>query len=97
MLDRCAARYERAGQLLTAFSYRGVLQRGFALVRDAESRPLRAAASVSTGMRLDIEFADGRVAATAGDTHVTPTPAPAPFRRRRRRSPGDDEGQGRLF
>jgi exodeoxyribonuclease VII large subunit len=97
MLDRCAARYERAGQLLTAFSYRGVLQRGFALVRDAESRPLRAAASVSTGMRLDIEFADGRVVATAGDTHVTPTPAPAPFRRRRRRSPGDDEGQGRLF
>ncbi|HZR59938.1 MAG TPA: exodeoxyribonuclease VII large subunit [Xanthobacteraceae bacterium] len=97
MLDRCAARYERAGQLLPAFSYRGVLQRGFALVRDAERRPLRSAAAVSTGMRLDIEFADGRVGATAGDTHVTPAAAPAPpFRRRRRRSSGD-EGQGSLF
>jgi exodeoxyribonuclease VII large subunit len=98
MLDRCAARYERAGQLLTAFSYRGVLQRGFALVRDGDGRPLRAAASVSTGMRLDIEFADGRVGATAGDARVTPAAAPAPlFRRRRRRTSGGDEGQGRLF
>jgi exodeoxyribonuclease VII large subunit len=98
MLDRCAARYERAGQLLAAFSYRGVLARGFALVRDAESRPLRAAAAVSTGMRLDIEFADGRVGAVAGDAQVTPVSAPAPlFRRRRRRSSGEDEGQGSLF
>jgi exodeoxyribonuclease VII large subunit len=98
MLDRCAARYERAGQLLTAFSYRGVLQRGFALVRDGDGRPLRAAASVSTGMRLDIEFADGRVGATAGDAHVTPAAPPAPpFRRRRRRPSGEGEGQGSLF
>jgi exodeoxyribonuclease VII large subunit len=98
MLDRCAARYERAGQLLTAFSYRGVLQRGFALVRDGDGRPLRAAAAVSTGMRLDIEFSDGRVGATAGDAHVTPAAPPAPpFRRRRRRPGGEGEGQGSLF
>jgi exodeoxyribonuclease VII large subunit len=98
MLDRCAARYERAGQLLTAFSYRGVLQRGFALVRDGDGRPLRAAAAVTTGMRLDIEFADGRVGATAGDARVTPEAPPTPlFRRRRRRSSGGDEGQGSLF
>src|SRR6202051_2228996 len=61
ILDQRAMRYERAGQLLTAFSYRGVLARGFALVRDAAGLPLRAAASVNTGMRLDIEFSDGRV------------------------------------
>src|SRR5579859_6311654 len=98
MLDRCAARYERAGQLLTAFSYRGVLQRGFALVRDGDGRPLRAAAAVTTGMRLDIEFADGRVGATAGDAQVTPAAPPAPlFRRRRRRASGEGEGQGSLF
>src|SRR6185503_5211033 len=30
MLDHRAARLERAGQLLAAFSYRGVLSRGFA-------------------------------------------------------------------
>ena len=38
---RCA-RCERAGQLLAAFSYRGVLARGFALVRDAGGQPLPA-------------------------------------------------------
>jgi len=97
ILDRCAARLDRAGQLLAAFSYRGVLARGFALVRDAGDRPLRAAAAVSTGMRLDIEFSDGHVAAIAGDARVmTEAEAAPPFPRRRRR-PGGGEGQGSLF
>src|SRR5271163_2476724 len=34
------ARAERSAQLLAAFSYRGVLARGFALVRDADGRSL---------------------------------------------------------
>jgi len=95
-LDRHATRVERSGQLLAAFSYRGVLARGFALVRDAEGHPLRAAAAVSTGMWLDIEFSDGRVGAVAGDARVTLAAEPAPVLRRRRR-PGSDEGQGNLF
>ena len=98
ILDRRAAQYERAGQLLTAFSYRGVLARGFTLVRDAAGQPLRAAGAVSSGMRLDIEFSDGRVAAVAGDARVTPAAEPVPlFPRRRRRSTGGNEGQGSLF
>jgi exodeoxyribonuclease VII large subunit len=95
ILDRRFARVDHAGQLLAAFSYRGVLERGFALVRDGAGQPLRAAAAVTSGMRLDIEFSDGRVGAVAGDAQVTPAPAPV-FRRRRRRS-GPDEGQGNLF
>ena len=97
ILDQRAMRFERAGQLLTAFSYRGVLARGFALVRDAAGLPLRAAASVSPGMRLDIEFADGRVGAVAGDARVTPEAEPPPLRPRRRRPAGSGEGQGSLF
>jgi exodeoxyribonuclease VII large subunit len=65
LIDRRQARLERAGQLLAALSYHGVLARGFALVRAEEGQPLRAAAAVSPGMRLDIEFADGHVGATA--------------------------------
>jgi exodeoxyribonuclease VII large subunit len=42
-LDRRAQRLRSAGQLLNAYSYRGVLGRGFALVRDGEGRTLRAA------------------------------------------------------
>ncbi len=41
LLHRLDARIAHSGQLLTALSYRGVLARGFALVRDA-ARPRRA-------------------------------------------------------
>jgi exodeoxyribonuclease VII large subunit len=63
-------------------------------VRGAESgEPLRSAAAVSAGMRLDIEFADGRVGATSdGASRLR---APEPPRPRRRRS--FDPGQGSLF
>jgi exodeoxyribonuclease VII large subunit len=94
-LDRRFARLDSAGQLLAAFSYRGVLERGFALVRNDEGKPLRSAAAVAAGMALDIEFSDGRVGAVAGDARSM-TPAPAPFRRRRR-SGGNIPGQGNLF
>jgi exodeoxyribonuclease VII large subunit len=97
ILDRRTAQLERATQLLTAFSYRGVLARGFALVRDAAGHPLRTAAAVSTGMRLDIEFTDGRVSAVAGDARVTPATESAPLLPRRRRHSGGGEGQGSLF
>jgi exodeoxyribonuclease VII large subunit len=93
LFDSRDQRTERAGQLLTAFSYRGVLERGFALVRDLDGSPLRRAAAVRAGQDLDIEFADGRARATA---QGAPALAPAaPPRRRRRRNGG--EGQGSLF
>jgi hypothetical protein len=44
-------------------------------------------------MRLDIEFADGRAAATAGDSRVASV---APRKPRVRRS-GPPPGQGSLF
>jgi exodeoxyribonuclease VII large subunit len=100
VLDLRAARLDRAGQLLAAFSYRGVLARGYALVRDAKDHPLRAAAAVSAGMRLDIEFADGRVGAVAGDATMTPATEAVPLLPRRRRATGGGgggEGQGSLF
>ena len=96
LLENRAARLERAGQLLAAFSYRGVLSRGFALVRDAEDRPLRTAAAVHPATKLSIEFSDGRVGAVAEGS--TPLPISPPFTiRRRRRGGGSDPGQGSLF
>jgi exodeoxyribonuclease VII large subunit len=67
LIDRRQGRLERAGQLLAALSYHGVLARGFALVRAEDGRPLRTAAAVGLAMRLDIEFADGHVRATSDD------------------------------
>lgn len=63
--ERRLNRLQSAGKLLEAFSYRKVLDRGFALVRDGKGFPLHAASQVTPGMPLDIEFADGRVSAVA--------------------------------
>jgi exodeoxyribonuclease VII large subunit len=62
---RLSARVAHSGQLLGALSYRSVLARGFALVRDEEGHAVHAAAGIGPGARLDLEFSDGRVAATA--------------------------------
>jgi exodeoxyribonuclease VII large subunit len=90
--DRRDQRLRSAGQLLTAYSYKGVLSRGFALVRDGEGHPLRSAGAVGAGARLDIEFADGRIGATADEHAVQP--------KSKVRSRGGGEGpggQGTLF
>ncbi|MDB5547087.1 MAG: Exodeoxyribonuclease large subunit [Tardiphaga sp.] len=64
-IQRQDARVMHQGQLLAALSYRGVLARGFALVRDGNGVALRAAADVTPAAALSIEFADGRVEAIA--------------------------------
>ena len=53
---------------------RGVLARGFALVRDEAGHPLHASADVAPGARMSLEFSDGRVGVTAdaGDTAAEP-------------------------
>ena len=97
-LRQRAASVERCGQLLNALSHRGVLARGFALVRDLAGRPLRQAAAVSAGMRLDIEFSDGHVhAAAEGSSAAAEKPqSPAASKPRGRRGNGDSN-QGSLF
>ena len=87
-------RLRSAGQLLAAYSYRGVLARGFALVRDGDGHPLRTAAAVGSGMRLDIEFSDGRVGATADGERAAAPPAKSKPRTRGGEGSG---GQGSLF
>jgi len=57
-LDAC-------GKLLGSLSYHGVLQRGYALVRDSQGRTVRSTTVVSAGQQLDIELADGRIPAQA--------------------------------
>ena len=78
--QRLSARVAHSGQLLSALSYRGVLARGFALVRDEAGHPLHAAADVGAGARMSIEFADGQVGVTAdgSGSEAAATPAPAP-------------------
>jgi exodeoxyribonuclease VII large subunit len=50
-----------SGKLLTSLSYQGVLQRGYALVRDERGRSIRSVQDVAAGQRLEIELADGHL------------------------------------
>jgi exodeoxyribonuclease VII large subunit len=95
LLRQQAAALARDGQLLAALSHRGVLARGFALVRNLDGKPLRLAAAIGPGMPLDIEFADGRVRAQADGTGAAPRTTEPPAKPRSR--PGGDGGQGSLF
>jgi exodeoxyribonuclease VII large subunit len=62
-LDRRRQRLEADGQMLASLSYRSVLGRGFAVVRDGDGRAVRSIAALPAGQRVEIEVADGRVAA----------------------------------
>ena len=84
-------------QLLGAMSYRGVLSRGFALVRDETQKPLWRASEVKQTQRLEIEFADGKIGAIAGGRVGPPLTPPALLPRRRAKSDKDAGGQGSLF
>jgi exodeoxyribonuclease VII large subunit len=77
-MQRHQARVAHSGQLLAALSYRSVLARGFALVRDEQGLPVHAAATIGPGARLDLEFADGHVAATADTNRPAATAAAKP-------------------
>jgi exodeoxyribonuclease VII large subunit len=99
LLQRQQARIAHSGQLLAAFSYRGVLARGFALVRDDAGQTVRTASAVGPGALLSLEFADGRVAATASAdrpaaTSSGPASPPKPTSAKRPVKPVD---QGNLF
>ncbi len=82
-----AARVETAARLLESFSYRGVLARGYAVVRDQRDHPLTSAAAVKPGAALSLEFQDGRTAARAAGK-------PKP---RKPKSENDEGGQASLL
>jgi len=76
-LRRRRDRVASATQLLGAVSYRSVLARGFALVKDEKGRPLHRAADVLPPQSLKIQFADGEIDATAGGPGAPRKPAKA--------------------
>ncbi len=84
-------RLSAISRMLESLSYRAVLSRGYAVVRNAETRiPLTRKAMVAPGTLLSIEFADGEAKAIAERDE-----SPAGRRRRKRGTP--DDGQGSLF
>ena len=80
-------RVSSQGQLLESLSYKGVLERGFALVRDGDGKPVMRAAEAITGGVIEIEFSDGsRGAAFDGEDGGKPKAAERTAKAQKNRS-----------
>ncbi len=101
MLKRKAFEAASVAQLLKTLSHKSVLERGFALVRGEDGHVVRRASVLKGAARLDIEFADGHVAALypggkAGED-VRPARKGAAGPRRGPAAAKDDGSQGSLL
>ena len=85
-LSEARRRLDALARVLEGVSYRGALERGFALVRGEDGKVRRRADQVASGEALSLAFADGDVAAVASGAPAKPKP---------RGKPGG--GQGSLF
>ncbi|MCL4768550.1 MAG: exodeoxyribonuclease VII large subunit [Hyphomicrobiaceae bacterium] len=100
------ARLSGLSKLLVSLGYQGVLERGFALVRDAGGRTIRSVGGVTPGAELQVELADGCIDASARAVRPSRSAPQAPPLRiadpaqvRPPRPPrgGSQGGQGSLF
>jgi len=85
-------RLASSAQLLESLSYKSVLNRGFALVRDAAGEPVTSVAQAMPGTDVTLRFRDGEAPARIAGTAPPPTP-PVPKRAKR----GRDDDQGTLL
>lgn len=74
-LDHAGHRVKEQARLLESYSYRSVLSRGFALVRDAEGHVIRRAADAQTGQQIDLTFNDGQRTAIINGAAKPASPA----------------------
>ncbi|HSX76787.1 MAG TPA: exodeoxyribonuclease VII large subunit, partial [Shinella sp.] len=72
-LARRRALLQAQDRMLQSLSYRNVLKRGYALVRDEDGAPVKGAAGLGPGRAIAIEFVDGTVEAVTGSGGGTPS------------------------
>jgi exodeoxyribonuclease VII large subunit len=86
-------RLDGTWRLISSLSHESVLQRGFALVRDASGKAVTSAAQISTGDAFKVELHDGTIDAVAGGAEAGARPSPATRPSKKAPPPG----QGDLF
>ncbi|MBW9052080.1 exodeoxyribonuclease VII large subunit [Rhizobium mesosinicum] len=91
-LTRARAELSAQDRVLQSLSYKNVLKRGYAVIRDEDNRPVSQASTLSAGMGIAIEFADGRVGAMTTEGGAAPSGA-----RKRTVKAGEPSKQGSLF
>ena len=84
LVEQRSERLTSLGKLLDSYSYKNVLDRGFALVTDGKGQIVRSRLQVHPGEPLSIEVADGQIGATVSGAPVV----------RRNPRPPQDAGPG---
>lgn len=69
-MSDCRKVLSQADKMLASLSYRNVLARGYAVIKDADGNLVQERAGLSPGDAVAIEFADGAVAATIAGSPV---------------------------
>jgi len=87
-LQKSNDRLAGAGKLLNAYSYQGVLERGYALVTNADGKVIRKGKPLKPGQSVGLTFADGKRAAVIDGK---------PKRRVRKPGKNPEKIQGDLF
>ena len=91
---RTKARYEQAHRLLGSLSYKSILERGYAVVRNAKDTPIASVDKIKSGDAFSVELRDGRISAVAAGAGSEPK-SPAP--KKPVKKPEDTTSQGDLF
>jgi exodeoxyribonuclease VII large subunit len=91
-LARARAALAAQDRVLQSLSYKNVLKRGYAVIRDEDNTPVSQAAALSAGMGIAIEFADGRIGAITTEGGTPPGGA-----KKRSTKPAEPTKQGSLF
>jgi exodeoxyribonuclease VII large subunit len=91
-LARARAELAAQDRVLQSLSYKNVLKRGYAVIRDDENKPISQAAGLAAGTGVSIEFSDGRIGAI-----TTEGGAPPSTGKKRATKPVDAPKQGSLF
>ena len=84
-------RVERAERMLDSLSYKNVLARGFAIVRDESGTPVRSAKSLKSGSIAEIEFHKDRlrVISSTNSEGGSPKKSPTPKGQKKEQKQGD--------
>ncbi|MCB1457860.1 MAG: exodeoxyribonuclease VII large subunit [Nitratireductor sp.] len=90
-VERARARFDQGWRLIASLSHERVLERGFALVRDAGGNPVTRAAAIRTGDGFSVQLRDGAISAVAVSSEAGGARA-KPAKRK-----DDPENQGNLF
>ncbi|MDP2699629.1 exodeoxyribonuclease VII large subunit [Thalassospira sp.] len=108
VLQREQQNLQRYDRLLESYSYRNVLKRGFAVVRDADGGLIAQTSDLIDQQTYILEMQDGRADIIAGagrrgdmppsgDTGAKKTPDPVNIPRKKKARPQDDQRQGSLL